>query len=320
MRKAPAKKTLEKRKKPRRSPATSSKSDNPNVCRSCSKDLRNKEKALFVEEEVGRIFCSETCITDFFTPEIDRLEREYFRWATEDDLSNRERAKYAHLRWLTLQEPDEVWREKTLAGDSRFSFISEFQPGSKRIWSVCICLCLRGEPSFLYLAFTTQNPALANRYRRGERIEWAQAKNSAGETEIVSQPENPKGLIDGLADEWTEDETLRAKLTQERRPDDIPFSEFSQYQSCFEETLDTPDELWSQTATEDIHVYHFIKHYAAEPDMWYVIIAKETENEEEIEIVDAFPTRDSDLVDRYRTGEMEIGSAAESPPASRIVH
>jgi hypothetical protein len=152
--------------------AKSKKKSGEEFCENCLKDLSQIDRALFVEEEVGRIFCSETCIAAYFTPEISRLEKEYFRRLSSNDLSAEERDHLSHLRWMTLQSPDEVWREKTLSGDYRYTLISELQPEDRAIWSVCICLFLRGEPSFLFLAFQTKNAAMVAAYRKGERVEW----------------------------------------------------------------------------------------------------------------------------------------------------
>lgn len=331
---------------------------------------------LFVEEEVGRVFCSENCISDFFTPEVERIEKEYLRRVSHDDLSTQEKDKLSNLRWVTLQEPDEVWREKTLSGDYRYTFISEFKPQQKRVWSLCVCLCLKGEPSFLYLSFMTRNAALASYYRKGERVPWAAAqlaqydktppnspqtthskKSSKSSNSHKSSKKNAnsdalEGLnarggansqnsqdfsdgmdsemanseviypTDGLADAWTEDETIRAQLMRGRRPDDIPSEEFSLYQSFAEGTLQSPDEVWSMEMTDKDHLrlYHFIKHYPEErPGIWYLIVARETEERDQIEILDAFPTRDANLVDLYRRGEQEIGQP-EPAASTRLVH
>lgn len=301
-------------------------------CQNCAKALMADDRALFVEEEMGRVFCSENCITNFFSPEIERLEKEYHRRVSQGDLTKEERESYSHLRWITLQEPDEIWREKTLAGDQRYTLISEFQPGAKRIWCICICLFLKGEPSFLYLAFTTKNASMANAYKRGERVEWAKTEKRAkagGHVDDVEGEETQASedmRSDRLADEWTEDETFLAEVNQERREDDIPVEEFAAYEKCLEESLETPDEVWScKPGKLSAKLYHFIRHYRAEPDQeegqgyWYVIVARETDDEEQIEILDAFPTRDSALVDRYRRGEQEVGHTAPGP-ASRVVH
>lgn len=293
------------------------------LCENCSKDLSRTERALFVEEEIGRIFCSESCIAAYFTPEISRLEKEYFRRLSPSDLGTEEKEKLAHLRWMTLQEPDEVWREKTLSGDYRYTLISEYQPESRSIWSVCICLFLRGEPSFLFMAFQTKNAAMVAAYRKGERVEWEGNQNP----DATSMSENyagqrSSGVVDGLADAWTVEETQRAQVTQKRRHDDVPMSDFVLYESCVDETLEAPDEVWSLKGLEDsiYQVYHFMRYYPKEKHgIWYVVIARETEDAGQIEILDAFPTRDSSLVDRYRKGHQEIGQPEEIQSA-RVVH
>jgi hypothetical protein len=254
-----------------------------------------------------------------------------------------------------------------LTGDDRYTLISEFQPGNRRVWCVCICLFLRGEPSFLYIAFTTRSSAMVTAYRRGERMQWekkaapqgrstkasvsksSRRKAAAGLRDTQGNEDDaqelqdlqdardaghdvdgdehegghPADLGDRLADAWTEDETFLAQVNQERRSDDIPASEFELFQACLEETLEAPDEVWSleMTDPEGVRLYHFIREYPAErPGHWYVIVARETENEEQIEILDAFPTRDSNLVDRYRRGTQEVGDSTDARTASRMVH
>ncbi|OFZ54150.1 MAG: hypothetical protein A2428_02230 [Bdellovibrionales bacterium RIFOXYC1_FULL_54_43] len=329
MKKTPGKKGVERRKSPRRRrPLARHDAD---VCKTCGKDLSGSDKALFVEEEVGRIFCSEKCISDYFAPEIGRLEKAYFRALSHGDLSPQERENLAHLRWVTLQEPDEVWREKTLSGDYRYTLISQFQPGNKTVWCICLCLFLRGEPSFLYLSFPTRNAAMVNLYRKGEQIELTSRSGHVGSPRRLTNDAEglPPGLVDALegqptdrlADSWTDDETFRARMVQERRSDDIPSEDFTLYKGCLEETLQEPDEVWSYQSNEALpRLYQFIRHYPNEnPAIWYVIIARETEEEEQIEILDAFPTRDAGLVDHYRKGQQEIGKKAEGSN-QRVVH
>lgn len=306
------------------------------TCRFCAKDLRDEERALFVEEEVGRIFCSEDCISSYFSTEVERLEKEYVKYASNiEDLSGEEKENYAHLRWLTLQEPDEVWRQKTLAGDYRYTLISEFEPGDRPIYCVCICLFLRGEPSFLYLAFPTKSVTLVDLYRRGERVEWVKPRQVEGEhpqnlslSEGAGDgsqdgTEQKAPIIDGLADEWTEEETLRAELSSHRAQDDIPEADFENYQACLEESLESPDEVWSLNVKGKgpLRLYHFLKNYQEkEESFWYVVVARETDQEDEIELLDAFPTRDMHLVERYRQGDQEVGFRESRPQSSRVVH
>src|SRR6185295_6798887 len=144
--------------------------------------------------------------------------------------------------------------------------------------------------------------------------------NAAAEEEGASD----QLKLDRLAEPWTEDETFLARLTSERSSDDVPPEEWGLYQSCLEETLEEPDEVWTirPGGQDSPALYHFIRHYPDEsPSVWYVIIARETsEDDEQIEILDAFPTKDHALVDRYRTGEQEIGETQVRAPAQRVVH
>jgi hypothetical protein len=226
---------------------------------------------------------------------------------------------------VTLEEPDEVWREKTLSGDHRYALISEFRPGGKPIWCVCVCLFLRGEPSFLFLAFSTKNAALVAHYRQGERVQWSKPKKGPeGQTERDANHLQPGSgpVMDGLAEAWTEDELRRASANQSRKASDIQESEFDKYQGCMEKTLEEPHELWIANPEDEgaMRIYHFIRFYTDEdPGIWFVIVARETEDEEQIEILDAFPTRDAAMVDRYRQGTQEIGSP-QNPTTSRLVH
>jgi hypothetical protein len=319
-----------------KAPGASAQAGTQDHCYHCNKDLGGSERALFVEEEVGRVFCSEPCITGYFGPEIERLEKEYLRRLSPGDLTGEERESLAHLRFITLQEPDEVWREKTLTGDYRYTLVSEFEPGNRKVWSICICLFLRGEPSFLFIAFATRNEAMVNAYRRGERMQWDRPRNQSktnadGTRELISDegdeahdagPSN-EAPSDRLADAWTEDETFLAQMSLSRSPQDIPPEDFEHFQGCLEETLETPDEVWSleMAEPEGVHLYHFIRHYPEKDGgHWYVILARETDNEEQIEILDAFPTRDASLVDRYRRGNQEVGDTTEARPVSRLVH
>ncbi len=324
-------------------------------CFNCHRALQAEERVLFVEEEIGRVFCSENCIGEFFKPEIDRLEHEYYGYLTPNDLPGELREQLAGLRWRTLKSPDEMWIEKTLTGDKRYQLIAEYEFKGKPIWSVCLCLFLRGEPSFLFIAFITENSAMVEQYRRGEPVNWKPAHEDrlsdhgtendttkateAADTDGAVTAELLLGVpaekgqeeadnvirIDGLAGPWTAEETRRAKRSQDRRKDDVPPENFSQYEKLIEETLQSPHEVWSLKAPhgeKDRHqMYHFLKHFPQEEKgLWYIIVARETDEEDQIEILDAFPTIDSLLVEQYRTGLKEIDQEEVPPTSSRMVH
>lgn len=371
MKKTPSRRSqTERRKSPRKSPrkaviealtpetGLNARDDAPQpsqgkeCCAFCAKPLAVGDRALFVEEEVGRSFCAEDCITRFFAPEVERLEAEYQRRVVPGDILPEQREELQHLRWATLKEPDEVWREKTLSGDHRYTLIAEFENG---LWCVCLSLFLKGEPSFLFLCVVTRNLALVETYRRGERMSWVK-RRGAERTSAQTPPEFTEaqqaldGTVipgvdqdlmeaagftsapaDGLAlDGWSTEESLRAAASGERSPEDIQPSEFGVYQNCLEETLQEPSELWSLEAVsdeEEVRLFHFIKHYPESEGQgfWYVIVAREVagnETEEDhLEVLDAFPSRDSELVSRYRQGNQELESASSEPAApARVLH
>lgn len=318
-----------------------------NACVQCERKIAVNEDALFVEEDVGRMFCSEKCIVSFFEADIESLEKEYYTLISKSEITDEVKERFGHHRWSTLENPQEVWVEKTIKGDLRYTLISEFQEGSLTLWGVCITLFLRGEPSFLFLAFLTGDSNLVEHYRKGEPV------NSLPKGE-ANQPK-----LDRLAESWTSDETYRASVNKARDKDDIPIDEYSSYDSCIDETLETPDEVWqiqrnsmvvrevtesemaeSMASDETSEagektggggsssggsgfqtglIYHFIKHYSHGAGFWYILIAKETDDEDQLEILDCFPTRDPDLVDKYRVGSLEIGSR-DTGSGSSLVH
>jgi len=108
-----------------------------------------------------------------------------------------------------------------------------------------------------------------------------------------------------LAEPWTESDSIRALILKGRKESDIPLEDFGFYQKCLEETLQTPNELWSYLPKSAKRIYHFIKKYEHDEPFWYVVIAKDTTDETQIEIMDVFPTRDQELVQLCRHGKKE---------------
>lgn len=296
--KSPAKKSSKKPPKTLEKPS----------CIHCREQLE-ESKVYLVEQEVGRLFCSEKCIAEYFKPDSERLESEFFEHVSEEDFVDQERAKFVHLRWPTLESPDEVWRQRVTTGDSYYTLISKYSISGHWVYFISICLFLRGEPSFMFLGFPTKDEALVESYRRGERLEWP-LKTSA------SEEEEARG--DTLASEWSAEESMLAELHASRREDDIPSSQFEEFQKAFlEVTLESPDELWSYETKKDGEtqkLYHFVKKVAISDkneEIFYVVVTRETEEDEMLEVLEAFPTKDTELVDAYRIGELEEPSGGE---------
>ncbi len=277
-------------------------------CEECKKVIPQRKQALFVEEEVGRFFCDEGCIVSHFTSDIEKLEREYGKHVTPQDLSAEERERYAHFRWMALENPDEIWMETLPKGDRRFTLIAEYMPETKKVWAVAVCLMLRGEPSFLYLAFVSSDRNLVEVFRRGDQMKVVKegALSDTSEETPAERARDEEQGSDRLAEPWTEADSVRAMIVRSRKNSDIAPEDFGFYQKCLEETLQKPNELWSYQPKSARRIYHFIKHYEHEESYWYVVMAKDTQDETQIEIIDVFPTRDPELVGMCRHGKKEV--------------
>lgn len=283
-------------------------------CCECNREIQAREQALFVEEEVGRYFCEESCIVAHFTPEIEKMERDYGKHVSANDLNSEERERYAHLRWAAIEEPEEVWREKVPSGDYRYTLISRFQPEDKIVWGVAVCLMLRKEPSFLFIAFVTADESLVNVFRRGD-LQKGKSQNESSSMRNEEKIENPSNTIekrDFLAEPWSESDSVRASILKNRKDSDIPVDDFAFYQKCLEETLQEPTELWSfSTSNHKKRVYHFIREYEHDSNYWYIVIAKDAVDDTQIEIIDAFPTKDRQLMELCRHGKKEILNSSD---------
>jgi len=268
------------------------------------------ERVLFVEKEIGRCFCCEDCIREYFQPTVQHMQEELGRSRSESDFTDHESGRLAHYRLLTLQDPDEVWLEETESGERRFTFVSHFRHGDEQFSYVVVCLTIDGEPSFIFLNFPTRDQELVVAYRRGRdlrvndelqddealREEEPLAPELAAAAEPVRKAlEDPENMS-----EW---ERLYAEA---RQPGDIPLEDFAQFGEYVEPSLDDPDEIWRFYDDDGNPWLTFI---AAFPDeeggsfrMIVVCQPKKEQGQPSLEMVFAVPTVDASLVQRFRRG------------------
>jgi hypothetical protein len=299
------------------------------ACCFCEKDLKRTSSLLFVEEEVGRVFCSEACIVSQFSPEIEKLEKEYFSVLQKGELSSDKRSKLAPLRWKTLESAEEVWSQKTLQGDMRYYLISSYEVDRKKVWSICITLMLRGEPSFLYLSLITQLPELVEYYRKGEKVELGKLIHLSKPFKEATQDEVEEFRRLDKKEAFLEESSLGMKVEgravkENNARVEITVDEYQDFEECIEDTLESPDEVWNVDAKKDAaepHLYHFIKQFVEEDDtFWYVIVTRELAQEDQLEILDAFPTRNEELIEQYRKGVQETMSYETVTTEDRVLH
>lgn len=302
------------------------------VCTHCQKTLAKGKKALYVEEDLNRVFCSEQCILDHFQPEIQRYENEYFDLikAHGQELPPAERERLLPLRWPTLQEPGEVWVRPGPEGDRHMTMIREFQQNGQPLWCVCVTLSLRGDPSFLFIAAVTKLKGVAETYRRGEIAHKSDVKTLDAEAELVKLAEMDNTILppgeDRVADEWSREDALRAHAEGLRNEEDIPQISEDRQDKLVEETLEKPDEVWTvENQAPDGRLrkyYHFIRQvkkavHKVPMDGWFVVVAQDGQKADEIEIIDGFLTQRSEVVDGFRQGKQEMGPGVDEDPPRR---
>ncbi len=282
-------------------------------CSQCQKRLGLPEgpEALFVEDHRIHLFCSEACIVAFFKPAMSALKNEVERSRTSDDLSVAEQTALAGARWATLEKPDEIYVETLESGEERSILVRQFDDtAGSAYWCVGVTFFLQGDPSFLFHAWVTRDEqALVNPFR---------TRGKGGPITMAT---------DQLAQDWTQNESVLAQLVQPRIKGDIPFSDFTQYEACIEETLRAPDEVWTE-AFAGMVIYSFLKSFVnadTQENFSYVVLTRETEEEDQLEILDTFPTRDDGYLTTFRRGNQEYNAQqeAEAPEVAggkRMLH
>jgi hypothetical protein len=170
------------------------------------------------------------------------------------------------------------------------------------------------------MAFPTKSKALVERFRKGVSVEW----ESAAPKSENAEGEMPSRKTDGLANGWTQTETLRAEIHRTRDANDIPAEEFGLYESLLEKTLESPDELWVIETADDGEPdrYHFIKYFPDEETgpVHYIVVAQESEQAEALEVLEQIPTRNTAMLDRFRKGRREAGLEDVDDGGNHTVH
>lgn len=288
-------------------------------CANCRISLEEVERILFVEKELGRCFCSEDCIRDYFQPTIEFMREELAKARSEADMTEAESSRYAHYQPLTLEDPDEVWVDETETGERHFTFISHFRQGEDRISYAVVCLTIEGVPSFVFLSFATRDEDLVDEYRRGIdlRVTDEQAEAAA---ETGSQKDDGARLAVEEPVEQNPDEHVSdiERLYQElRQPGDIAREDFPKYEPFIEATIDEPDEIWRFIDDEGNEWFTFIARQSnpeADIDDFTMIAVCEPAYDEgssikTFEVVFAFPTTDPGLIQHFRKGINSLNKA-----------
>lgn len=265
---------------------------------------------IVIDEDQGLVFGSEEELYQHFFKEISLLETEFFQLRHADrDIPENQFDRFEKNLAMTLENPDEVWEDKkTIPGHALAIYIREFpeqaksrkdlsiRPPGEFLFHVAICYMTGQTPSFVYLHFPSEDIDLVEKYCRGELI-FDRSLQSV-----------PLGAIDGDAllegDEMAKG--LYEAMQKLRNEKDIGEGEYSQFAHLREETVEEADEIWRAADSKGNLLVNFIKEFPDESegsDLWYVVVTIEDLPSNSHALLFSFPTRDRNLVDRYRHGD-----------------
>lgn len=258
---------------------------------SMSRSSKKRLEPIIIDESKGLIFDSEQDLYVHFENEIHSLESEFFSLRQEQDIEEREFDQYDGQLDRLLDDPDEVWEDSSTLTEKRiFIYVRRFD---KDITHIAACYLTDSTPSFVYLHFPTRDEQLVNQYRRGQLV-FQRAHADA-----------PIGAIDG--DALHEGDELASGLYKAmmliRSEKDIPESEFHDFSTHREETLEDADEIWRNSDSLGNILVVFVKEIGDEDEFHYVVVTIEDAPSGSHALLFSFPTKDKSLVDRYRHGE-----------------
>lgn len=285
-------------------------------CANCRRSLAKVEAVLFVEKELGRCFCSEECIQEYFQPTVDAMLEDLERLRPKGDYGNRSTGQFAQYRALTLEDPDEVWMNQLESGERHFTFIGHYRSGEERFSYVCVCLTIDGMPSFVFLGFATHDEELVEQYRQGTEIKLPSPDGTATEMPDIPEIDDPMPPRESLLSESQLWESIfngeGVPSNDLRRSDDIPKEQFPDFAQFVEPTIDDPDEIWTLQDPEGRKWLTFISIYkdAEEDENYFSMIAVcRLREDNSLEMVSAFPTVDPEFAQKFRKGLQSLNKA-----------
>jgi len=247
-----------------------------------------KSIELVIDPDRSWVFADEEELYEFFKKDIEFIETKF-----KHHLSKSVETKNPTLEY-TLDDPTEVWERTDLFLDERevFTFIRDFDKHTE----VAFCHCYEKEPVFIYSHFSIPGtPDLSDL-----------------ETEFLVRDKEMREVFKGAleGDSLHEGDDLaiglyKAMLTL-RSDDDFEESSFGDFLEIREVTIEEADEIWRSMDSYGNNLVYFIKDFedAETDDVFHYIAAtiEDTVSESNV-LLFSFPTKDQNLLDRYRVGE-----------------
>lgn len=263
--------------------------------RRAARKLEAHNAEIVIDAERGLIFHSEEELYDHFLPQIQSLEKEFFENRSKSDFTDEELPHYEELLAQVLDDPDEVWKDiQTIQGFRIHNYIAHFLVNGESVYYVAMVYRTNDTPSFVFLHFASRELKLIERYRRGDLIYDRVMK------------EVSKGAVEGDALGEGDDLAvgLYRAMLKVRSEKDIQEERFKDYAKLRESTIEDADEIWRTNDLDGNILVSFIKDCTDdEADLHYIAITVEDPSSSSHALLFSFPTKDLNLVDRYRHGE-----------------
>jgi len=269
-------------------------------CSECKTVVPELDQLLFIEAETSKGFCSERCIEDFYNPLITHFENLEKKIREELSIGHeviRSSMDDKALIEAVISSPGEVWQNKNELNESLFTYIRHFGDYS----AVVIATIYNEEASFVFFRTLTRSKKFLEQFRSPEK---------ENKQTPVSDPERSFSEEDMMFMQELENKKSRllADLLIKRTDNDIPFEQFTDYEDCFQDCLETPDEVFESKDKEGDTFFVYIKSFLRNGFNFFYIISclkrKDTETPEDVHVfpVLAFPTMDVELVRDFRSG------------------
>jgi len=258
--------------------------------------FRRKLPEIVIDQAAGLVFDNEKELYDYFKSHVEALENEQQQFRKADDMREDEVQDLAAELDLTLDEPAEIWYdEKTFPEFPIFHFIRPLDDADAFHVAVTY-VSSEDEPTFIFLHFVTRDLDLVSKYRRGDLV-YDRAFEEVGFGALEG---------DSLSDGDPMAIGLFLSMLKLRSETDVPFDQFQAIgEECREETIENADEIWRSNDLQGNTLVTFIREFPDHlvKDLVYVAVTQEDTANSVHSLLFSFPTKDENLVDRYRHGE-----------------
>ncbi len=271
-------------------------------CIECKKVVSSLDNLLFVEENTTKGFCSELCIEDFYNPitfHFEDMEKRLRKNLSLEYELIKNHSDDKQLIEEIISLPSEIWTNKNDLDEVLTTFIRHYDTFS----ALVVCFVYKKEVSFVFLLTKTQSQEFLNEFR----IKKSNIDSVDGDRVGDGEKFNEEDFIFMQLLENKKSKLL-AELLIKRKESDISFEDFSKYEFCFEDCLESPDEVFETKDNEGDVFFVYIKSFSESKTNFFYIISclrrSKNDQTEEINVfpVLAFPTNDLAIYSEFSSG------------------